>query len=80
MCVSWVNNDDVHQGLKAIFNDNDIHPSSSVEREKVENLPLNMCCTLQNNSYDNILKSIVNYCTLTPTRAPKQWVFKSSMV
>jgi hypothetical protein len=42
MCVSWANNDDVHQGLKAISNDNDIHSSSSVEREKVENLSLNM--------------------------------------
>jgi hypothetical protein len=43
-----VNNDDVHQGSE------DIHSSSSVAREKVGDLPLNMCSILQNNSCDNI--------------------------
>ncbi len=78
--VSWVSNDDVHQGLKVICNDNDIHSLSSVEKEKVENLPLNIYNTFQNNSYDNISKCIMNCCTFTLARAPKQWVLKLLMV
>jgi len=48
-CVyaSRVNNDDVHQGLKAISSDKDMHTLSGVAREKVGDLPLNMCSTLQ---------------------------------
>lgn len=52
--VSWIINDDVHQGPKVIFGDRDIHSSSSVAREEVGDL-VNMCFTLQNNNCDNIL-------------------------
>jgi hypothetical protein len=34
----------------------------------VGDLPLNMCSTLQNNSYNNI----VGYYMLIPSRVPKQ--------
>ncbi len=44
--ASQVNNDDVHQGPKVFFDDKDIHPSSSVAKEKVGDLLLNMCSTL----------------------------------
>jgi hypothetical protein len=39
-CVyaSRVNNDDVHQGLKAISSDKDMHTLSGVAREKVGDL------------------------------------------
>jgi hypothetical protein len=36
-------NDDVHQGLEAISSDKDIHSSLGVVKEKVKDLPLNMC-------------------------------------
>jgi hypothetical protein len=53
---NWVNNDDVHQGLKAISGNKNIHSSSGVVKEKVGNILLNMFSTLQINSYDNIFK------------------------
>jgi hypothetical protein len=58
--------------MKIVFSNKNIHSLSSVAREKVRDLPLNMCFALQNNSYNSILKSIVNCCTLTHTRASKQ--------
>jgi len=57
--ANWVNNDDVHQGPEAVFDDKNIHSSLGVAREKVRDIPLNMSSTLQINSYDNILKCIV---------------------
>jgi hypothetical protein len=48
--VNRVNNDDVHQSPKIVFHDKDIHSSSSVVKEKVGNLLLNMCSVLQNNN------------------------------
>jgi hypothetical protein len=41
--ASWVNNDNIHQSLEAIFGDKDIHLLSSVAKEKVGDLFLNMC-------------------------------------
>jgi hypothetical protein len=70
--ASWVNNDNVHQSLEAISSDKDIHLSLGVAKEKVEDLPLNMCSIFQRNSYDNILKYVVGCCTFIPTGAPKQ--------
>jgi hypothetical protein len=72
ICASRVNNDDVHQGPKTIVGDKDIHSSSSVVKEKVGDLPLNMCSTLQNNSYDSISNCIMSYYTIIPIRASKQ--------
>jgi len=69
--VSQVINDDVHQGLKVISSDKDIHSSSGVAREKVGDL-VNMSSIFQNNSCDNILKCIMGYFMFTPIRAPKQ--------
>jgi len=45
-CASQVSNHDVHQGLKVIFDDKDIHSLSNVVKEKVGNVPLNMCFIL----------------------------------
>jgi hypothetical protein len=70
ICAGRVNNDDVHQGLK-ITGDKNIHSFLSVVREKVGNLPLNICSTLQSNSCDNISKCIMGYCTLTLAKALK---------
>lgn len=72
ICASQVNNENVHQGLKIIFNDKYIQLSLSVVKEKVGDLPLNMCSILQSNSCDNILKCIVGYHTFTFIKAPKQ--------
>ncbi len=68
---SRVNNDDIHQGPKAVSSDKDILLLSSVAREKVGNLPLNMCSTFQNNSYNYISKCIVGYYMFTFARALK---------
>jgi hypothetical protein len=46
--------------------------SLGVTREKVRDLPLNMCSILQINSYDNIPNCIMGYCMFIPVRAPKQ--------
>jgi hypothetical protein len=70
--VSRVSSDDVHQGLEAIYANNDILLSLNVAREKVGDLLLNMCSTFQNNSYNNITKCIVGYYTFIPTWALKQ--------
>ncbi len=55
-----------------VYDDKDIHSLSSVMREKVRDLPLNMCFTLQDNSCNNILKCTMGCCMLTLARALKQ--------
>jgi hypothetical protein len=72
ICANQINNDNVHQSMEAIVHNKNIHSSLGVVREKVGNLPLNMCSTLQNNSCNNIPKCVMGYFTLTPTRASKQ--------
>jgi hypothetical protein len=72
ICASQVNNDDVYQGSKVISSDKDIHLLSSVVKEKVGDLPLNMCSTLQNNNCDSILKYIVGCYMVILARIPKQ--------
>ncbi len=79
ICVNQVNNDDIHQGMEAIFGDKNIHSSSSMVREMVGNILLNMSSILQINSYDNILKCIVGWCTFTHApRHQSEWKPKSS--
>jgi hypothetical protein len=72
ICANWIINNDIHQGPKVVFADKDIHLSLSVMKEKMEKVLLNMCSTLQSNSYDNIVKYIEGCCMLTPTKALKQ--------
>ncbi len=64
ICASWVNNDDVRQAPKIIYDDKDIHSLLNVTREKVGDVPLN-------NSCDNIPKCIRG-CMFTLARASKQ--------
>jgi hypothetical protein len=40
--------------------------------KKVEDLLLNMCSTLQSNSYNNIPKCVMDCCTFIPANALKQ--------
>jgi len=75
ICTSQINNDEIHQHAQVIFGDKDIHLLLNVAREKVGDLPLDMCSTLQNNSYDNISKCIMGYYMFIPTRAPNQMVW-----
>ncbi len=70
--ASQVNNDNVHQSLEVVYSDNDIQSTSNVAREKVGDLPLNMCSIFQNNSCNNISKCIMNYYMFTLARALKQ--------
>ncbi len=56
---------------KIISHDKDIHLSLGVARENVGNLLMNMCSTLQNNSYNSIPKLIVGCCTFIPAKALK---------
>jgi len=58
--------------MEAIFGNKNIHLSSIVVKEKVGDLPLNMCSTLQNNSCNNIPKCVVGYYTFTPIGTSKQ--------
>jgi hypothetical protein len=46
ICVSWVSNDDIHQSSDVISNDKNIQLLSYVVREKVGDLPTNMCSIL----------------------------------
>jgi hypothetical protein len=75
-----VNNDNVHQNLRTVFNDKDIHSSLGVVREKVGYLPLNMCSILQSNSCDNILKCTWAIIHSFPHGHWSKWVPRSSMV
>jgi hypothetical protein len=70
--VSWISNNDIHQGSRVISGDKDIHSSLVVAREKMKDLYLNMCSILQNNSWNNILKHVVGYYMINPARASKQ--------
>jgi hypothetical protein len=80
ICVNRVNNDDIHQGPKAISSDKNIHLLSSVAREKVWDILLNMSSTLQINGYDNILKCIMGWCTFIPAFGHQsEWILKLSM-
>jgi len=72
VCVNWINNDDVHQSSKVISKDKDIHLLSSVAKEKVGHLLLNMCSIPPSNSYESILKCIMGYYMFIPTKALKQ--------
>jgi hypothetical protein len=67
--VSRVSNDNVHQSLEVVFGDKEIHSLLGVAKEKVGNLPLNMCSTLQNNSCNNIPKCVMGYCIFILTRS-----------
>jgi hypothetical protein len=58
--------------MEIVSNDKDMHLLLGVAREKVGNLPLNMCYTFENNNCNNISKCIMGYYTFTPTRALKQ--------
>lgn len=71
MYASQVNNDNIHQGLKGVFSDKNIHSLSSLVSEKVGD-PLNICFILQSNSYDNIPKCNMGCYTFTHARALKQ--------
>jgi hypothetical protein len=70
--VSWINNDDVHQGPKAIFGDKDTDSSLGLVRENVGDLLLNMCSIFQSNNCNNIPKCILRYCMFIFVGAPKQ--------
>jgi S-methylmethionine-dependent homocysteine/selenocysteine methylase len=72
--ANQVNNDDVHQGSE------NIHSLSSVAREKVGNLLLNMCSILQSNSYDNIWNISWAIVCSFPQGHQSKWVPRSSMV
>jgi len=80
ICVSWVNNNNIHQNVKAIFNDKNIHLSINEAKEKVGDLPLNMCSILQNNNCNSILKCVMGYYTFTLQGHWNKWVLISSMV
>jgi len=71
ICANQVNNENVHQNIETIFKNN-IHLLSNVVREKVGNLPLNMCSTFQSNGSNNISKCVVGWCMFTTIKAPKQ--------
>jgi hypothetical protein len=66
--ANQINNDDIHQGSEVVSSDKDVHLLLSVAREKVGNLLLNMCSTLQNNNYDNDHGLLYVH----PTKAVKQ--------
>jgi hypothetical protein len=46
ICVSQVSNDKVYQSTKVISSNKNIHSSLNVSKEKVGDLPLNMCSAL----------------------------------
>jgi uncharacterized hydantoinase/oxoprolinase family protein len=72
MCASQINNDNIHQSLEIVSSDKDIHSLSSVVREKVGDLLLNMCFTFQSNNCNNISKCVMGYCMIIPAGALKQ--------
>jgi hypothetical protein len=71
LCESG-SNDSVNQSMGIVFNNKNIHLSTSVEKEKVGDFPLNMCSVLQSNNRKNISKCVMGYYTFTSIRALKQ--------
>jgi hypothetical protein len=67
--ASRVTNDNVHQSPKVVSSDKDIHSLLGVAKERVGDLHLNMCSTLQSNSCDNIPKCVMGYCMLIFARS-----------
>ncbi len=59
ICTNRINNDNVRQGWKIVFDDDNIHSSLCMAREKVGNLFLYMSSTLQCDSCNDISKCIM---------------------
>jgi hypothetical protein len=57
--ANWVENDNVHQSTKIVYGNKNIHSSSGVVREKVGEVPLNMCFAFQHNNYNSTPKCVV---------------------
>ncbi len=58
--MSQISNDNIRQGSKIVFGDDNIHSSSCVVGEKVKNLFVYMNSTLQCNKYNSISKCIMS--------------------
>ncbi len=63
--MSWIDNDNVYQGLKTIYGDDNIHSSSCVVGEKVKNLSLYMSSIFWCYNCNDISKCIMGYNVLT---------------
>jgi hypothetical protein len=61
ICANWVSNNNVHQNLKTIYGDKDIHSLSNLTREKVVDLLLNVSSTFQSNNCNIILKCVCGF-------------------
>jgi hypothetical protein len=57
------------QGPKIVFDDDNIHSSPCMAREKMGNLFLYMSSILQRNSCNDILKCIMGCSAIIPTQA-----------
>jgi hypothetical protein len=80
ICVSWINNHDVHQGPKVVSSDKYIHSSLGVMREKVRNLLLNMY-----SIFKKIVVTISQNVSWAAIRSllyehRSKWIPKSSMI
>jgi hypothetical protein len=65
---------------KVVSSNKNIHLSLDVLKEKVGNLPLNMCSVFQSNSYNNIPTCVMNYYMFTSTWHQSKWISRLSMV
>jgi hypothetical protein len=63
--TNWISNDNVCEGLKTIFNNDNIHSFSCVAREKVRNFFLYMNSLFWCDSYNGISKHIMDYNAFT---------------
>ncbi len=72
ICVSRINNDNVHQSSKTIYGDKNIHSSSNVAKEMVGDLLLNMCSTFQSNNCNSVTKCFMGCCMFILAWALKQ--------
>ncbi len=70
--MSQVSNDKVHQSMKTLSNNKNIHLLLSVAKEEVGNLLLNMYFVIQNNNCNNISKCVMGCCMFIITKALKQ--------
>jgi hypothetical protein len=67
--MSQIDNDNVYEGLKNVFSDDNIHLSLYVVKEKVKFFSLYMSSTLRCDSSNGISKRIMGYIALPPTWA-----------
>jgi hypothetical protein len=67
--TSQISNENIYQGLKPLYDDDNIHSSPYMARQKMGNLFLYVSFTFQHDNDNYILKRIMDYNEFIRTHA-----------